>query len=75
MNTYLSVGYMTEFMFASSNLHVVPIRKSKKKNSSSNFTSPCLRRIKVSNFSSGWVQYRAKRETGDIGDVTSIQDR
>ena len=27
------------------------------------------------NFTSGWVQYRARRETNDSGAVTSIQER
>ena len=39
------------------------------------FSSLRLGRIKVSNFTSGLVQYRAKRETGDGRTVTSIQER
>ena len=35
----------------------------------------CRRRIKVSNFTSGWVQYRARLETGDSRSVTSTQKR
>ena len=29
------------------------------------FSSPCLRRIEASNFASGWVENRARRETRD----------
>ena len=29
----------------------------------------------MSNFTSGWVQYRARRETGDNRAVTSIRER
>ena len=39
------------------------------------FSSPHRRPIKVSNFTSGWVQYRARRETGDSRAVTSTQER
>ena len=39
-----------------------------------NFSSSRLRRIKVSDLISGWVQYRARRETGDSRSVTSIQE-
>ena len=39
------------------------------------FSSPHRKRLKVSNFTSGWVQYRARRETGDSRAVTSIQER
>ena len=40
-----------------------------------NFSSPRLRRIKLSNFTSGWVQNHAKRETRDSTAATSIQER
>ena len=33
------------------------------------------RRIKVSNFTSGWVQSRARRKTGNSRTVTPIQER
>ena len=39
-----------------------------------NFSSPCLRRIKVSNFSSSWVQYCTRQETEDSKAVTLIQE-
>ena len=39
------------------------------------FSSPQGRRIKVLNLTSGWVQYRSRRETGDSRAVTSIQER
>ena len=38
------------------------------------FFFPRRRRIKVSNFNSGWVQNRARRKTGDSRAVTSIQE-
>lgn len=39
------------------------------------FSSPRLRLIKASNLTTGWVQYRSKRETRDSEAVTSIQGR
>ena len=39
-----------------------------------NFSSLHLRHIKVSNFTSGWVKYHARWETGDSWAVTSIQE-
>ena len=36
-----------------------------------NFSSLCLRHIKVSNFTSSWVQNHERRETGDSRVVTS----
>ena len=35
-------------------------------------SSPCLRHMKVSNFTSGWVQYRSRQESGDSRAVTSV---
>ena len=40
-----------------------------------NFSSPHLRHIKVSNLTSGLVQYCVTRETGNSRSVTSIQER
>ena len=36
------------------------------------FSTPRLRGMKASNFTSGWGQYRARRETGNSRAVTSI---
>ena len=44
-----------------------------KKSSLSVFLPGSPRPIKVSNFIFGWVQYRARRETGDSRAVTPIQ--
>ena len=38
------------------------------------FTSLCFRHIKVSKFTSGWVQNHARQKTGDSRSVTSIQE-
>ena len=38
------------------------------------FSSPRLRRTNTCNFTSGWVQNRARWEIGDSGPVTSIQE-
>ena len=48
--------------------------KIEKQNSLSNLSSPCLRHLKASNFTSGWLQYHARLETGDSGAVASIQE-
>ena len=46
----------------------------KKKNLSNYFSSMHLRRIKASNFTSGWIQYHTRQGTGDSRDVMSIQE-
>ena len=40
-----------------------------------NFSSPRMRRTNTCYFTSGWIQNRARRETGNSGPVTSIQER
>ena len=40
-----------------------------------NVSSPRMGRKNSCNFTSGWVHNRVRRETGDTGCVTSIQER
>ena len=39
-----------------------------------NFSSPHMRQTNMCNFTSSWIQNRARWETGDGGPVTSIQE-
>ena len=39
-----------------------------------NFSSPHMRQTNMGNFTSSWIQNRARRETGGGGPVTSIQE-
>ena len=67
--------YMTDsFFYLLDQIFMLLSFENRKKKVLINFSSQRLRRIEVSNFTSGWVQYRERRETGDGRAVTSAQE-
>ena len=64
---------MTEFFYLLDQIFILSsYKKKEEENILINCSSPS---IKVSNCTFGWVQYRARRETGDNRAMTSIQKR
>ena len=66
---------MTDFFYLPDRIFMLFSYENRKNKFPINFSSPRLRRTNTYNFTSGWAQNRARRETGDSGPVTSIQER
>ena len=67
--------YMTDFFYLLVRIFMMFSYENRKNKFAIDFSSSRLRRTNTCNFTSGWVQNRARRETGDSGPVTSIQQR
>ena len=65
--------YMTDFFYLLVRIFMMFSYENRKNKFAIDFSSSRLRRTNTCNFTSGWVQNRARRETGDSGPVTSIQ--
>ena len=66
---------MTEFFYLLDQIFMLSSHKKKNKRGRKIFIICSSPSIKVSNFTSGWVQYRARKETRDNRAMTSIQKR
>ena len=67
--------YMTDFFYLLDRIFMLFSYENRKNKFAIDFSSPRLRRTNTCNFTSGCVQNHARRETGDSGPVTSIQER
>ena len=67
--------YMTDFFYLLDRIFMLLSYENRKNKFPINFSSSLMRRTNTCNFTSGWVQNRARWETGDSGPVTSIQER
>ena len=66
---------MTVFSYLLDRIFMSFLCENRKNKVAIDFSSPRLRRTNTCNFTSGCVQNRTRRETGDSGPVTSIQER
>ena len=62
---------MTDFFYLLDRIFMLFSYENRGKKFPINFSSPRMRRTNTYNFTSGWIQNRARRETGDSGPVTS----
>ena len=66
---------MTEFFYCLDQIFTLfSYENKKKKKILTTFSSLCLRHMKVSNFTSSWVQYHTRKDSVDRRAVMSIQE-